>query len=325
MSEAPILLFGMPRSGTTWIAKIFDSDPGTLYRHEPDSYGRMNFLPTAPEVGATESHAQAIREFYAGLPDVRDTKIAGTDPFFPKRYLGRVASVWNVAAVLGTKAATRVLGERPAPLWIPARARREARLVMKSIESVARLGVVARAMPEARVVLILRHPYGFLASMLRGKQADHFTDSDSIGEDIGLLEPLCHSDAGRRHGVEVDGLRRATPAERIAWQWVLCNDKALGDAAGRDNVMTVHYEDVCGNPSGEAERLFRWCGLSLGQQTQCFLERSTSTHQSRYYGLYKDPKRAANAWRQEIDAETRRLLEPILRNSAAAERYGDSL
>ena len=38
MSEAsaPILLFGMPRSGTTWLGKIFDSHPQVLYRHEPD-------------------------------------------------------------------------------------------------------------------------------------------------------------------------------------------------------------------------------------------------------------------------------------------------
>jgi hypothetical protein len=325
MSGAPILLFGMPRSGTTRIAKILDSDPGTLYRHEPDSYGRMNFLPAVPDAGESDDRAAAIRAFYAGLPDVRDTKIAGTDPFFPKRYLGPIASGWNMAAVVGTKAVARVLGERPVPLWLPARARREARLVMKSIESVPRMGLVARAMPEARIVHILRHPYGFLASMLRGKYGQRFTDSDSIGEDLGLLEPLCRSDAGRRHGVELEALRDATPAERLAWQWVLSNDKAIADTAGLDNVTTVRYEDLCEDPAGEAERLFAWCGLSLGAQTRRFLERSTTTHQSRYYAVYKDPRRTANAWREELDTDTRRRLEPILRGSAAAKRYEDSL
>jgi hypothetical protein len=33
-----ILVFGLPRSGTTWLGKIFDSHPETLYRHEPDSW-----------------------------------------------------------------------------------------------------------------------------------------------------------------------------------------------------------------------------------------------------------------------------------------------
>jgi sulfotransferase family protein len=34
---APILILGAPRSGTTWLAKIVDSHPDVLYRHEPDA------------------------------------------------------------------------------------------------------------------------------------------------------------------------------------------------------------------------------------------------------------------------------------------------
>src|ERR1700712_540760 len=32
-----ILVLGAPRSGTTWLAKIVDSHPDVLYRHEPDA------------------------------------------------------------------------------------------------------------------------------------------------------------------------------------------------------------------------------------------------------------------------------------------------
>src|SRR6185312_4530492 len=43
-----ILIFGLPRSGTTWIGKLFDSHPDTLYRHEPDSVRRLS-MPLFPE------------------------------------------------------------------------------------------------------------------------------------------------------------------------------------------------------------------------------------------------------------------------------------
>ena len=42
MNLKPSLLFGMPRPGTPWLGKVFDSQPATLYRHEPDSGGALD-------------------------------------------------------------------------------------------------------------------------------------------------------------------------------------------------------------------------------------------------------------------------------------------
>ena len=36
-----IFLCGMARSGTSWLGKILDSHPDTLYRHEPDIVERL--------------------------------------------------------------------------------------------------------------------------------------------------------------------------------------------------------------------------------------------------------------------------------------------
>ena len=54
MGNRVTLVFGLPRSGTTWLGKIFDSHPMTLYRHEPDSVERISgvpLLPDAPDAG----------------------------------------------------------------------------------------------------------------------------------------------------------------------------------------------------------------------------------------------------------------------------------
>jgi len=36
LADRAILVSGSPRSGTTWLAKLLDSHPDVLYRHEPD-------------------------------------------------------------------------------------------------------------------------------------------------------------------------------------------------------------------------------------------------------------------------------------------------
>ncbi len=48
--QKQILIVGLPRSGTTWIGKLLDSSPLTLYLHEPDSFFRIPCLPYAPEL-----------------------------------------------------------------------------------------------------------------------------------------------------------------------------------------------------------------------------------------------------------------------------------
>ncbi len=324
LGHAPILLLGMPRSGTTWLGKILDSDPETLYRHEPDSYGRMNFLPLAPPVAEAPARAAEVRAFFEGMADVRDTKIAASSPVFAKRYLNPAQMGWNRLAMGGAKALTRFTGELRTPLWLPRGEDPGYRLVIKSIESVARAGLLARALPEARIVILLRHPFGFVASMLRGKRRHLFADSASVGEDLGLLRRLWES-TGRPDSTSPEALETATPAQRLAWQWVLANDKALADTEDHPNVTVVRYEDVCTDPHGTTERLFDFCDLRCTAQTRRFIERSTGAHRNRYYSVYKDPQRAANAWREELDADTLAALRPILAESRAAHHFEGEL
>ena len=84
--DRPIFAFGMPRSGTTWLGKILDSHPLTLYRHEPDTWHRLDDVPlfAAPEPGA-EIRLE-LRGFIASLPDMLADRVCGKRPLFPKAY-----------------------------------------------------------------------------------------------------------------------------------------------------------------------------------------------------------------------------------------------
>ena len=70
MEKGTVLIFGMPRSGTTWLGKLFDSHPSTLYRHEPDSWRMLEDVPLFPS--STDAHClgSAIQNFEDSLATV---------------------------------------------------------------------------------------------------------------------------------------------------------------------------------------------------------------------------------------------------------------
>src|SRR5690348_2541774 len=72
LSESVILVVGSPRSGTTWLAKIIDSHPDVLYRHEPD-----DFVPAG--------HKDALTELQLWLRE-RRLRAAAKRPRFRKSW-----------------------------------------------------------------------------------------------------------------------------------------------------------------------------------------------------------------------------------------------
>src|SRR5689334_7526498 len=94
-----VLLFGTPRSGTSWLGKIFDSHPDTLYKHEPD---RTLNIPLAPGLEKTDQLVASIRDFCARLPLVNTPHVAGRLPVFQKRYRSGLRHYVHQASVMAT-------------------------------------------------------------------------------------------------------------------------------------------------------------------------------------------------------------------------------
>lgn len=319
----PILLFGMPRSGTTWLGKIFDSHPDTLYRHEPDSFGRLNFMPIAPEPDEAPLYAKQLEDFVHTLPALRDTKIAASLPSFAKSYLSYPQHLWNEFAIRWAKLEAKFKGEARTHLWLPASTTRHARVLWKSIESVSRLGTITTALPKAVGVLIIRHPCGYVASVIRGKNQKQFTDGESVGEDLPLLALLTRTRIANEYGITLQKLRQAPPIERLAWQWALCNDKALVETTSENRILTIRYEDLCQNPEAVTRRMFDWTGLEFSAQTQAFIKASTRTHQSRYYSVFKNPEIAAHSWHSSLSQEIQRAVHRVVAKTRAGSLFVD--
>ncbi len=81
-SRPMVLIAGMPRSGTTWLGKIFDSHPRTLYRHEPDSVLRNHALPMFIPPERFEQHGTEMVRWVERLLSVKTAKTSGKTPLF---------------------------------------------------------------------------------------------------------------------------------------------------------------------------------------------------------------------------------------------------
>jgi hypothetical protein len=309
-----ILLFGMPRSGTTWIGKLFDSHPDTLYRHEPDSVRRLS-MPLFPEKQEAPRYREELEQFMAALPRMRSPEVIGKQPLFPKSYQSAIGLAAYRASVVIAKAASRVHRHFPC-VYRPTGANgKDARVVWKSVESSGRLGACIEALPGVRAIHLMRHPCGVVASRLRGSAAHGFGEPTWEAGGLWVLKLLLAAAGGEAHGMDLDAIRRLTPEEQVTWNWLLTQEKILADVAGSDRVLTVRYEDVCAQPIEMTRRMLEFTGLDWQAQTERFVVASTQASDSDYYSVFKNPQTSAERWRSDLAPEVIERIMRIVRSS----------
>ena len=326
-----LLLFGTPRSGTTWLGKIFDSHPHTLYKHEPD---RFLELPFAPSLAEAETLAPKIKAFAARLPAINTPHTSARLPVFRKEYRSALGNLVHHLSVSATTLAGSF--KRKLPVLLAANVYDpDVAVVWKSTDSLARLGVVLAVMRDARAVRILRHPCGYISSVLRGQAQQKFVASTPTSEDYGLMHILLEAAGPQRRGLTIDHMRQFHPIERMAWMWVLMNEKAAADTAHDGRCRMIRYEDFCRFPEQSAKELFSFFGLPWSRQTEQFIKASTlaspglglnriARSEQRYYSVFRNPLRAANKWKSELKSEDIARVYGVLRQSDFIKAYPES-
>lgn len=279
-------------------------------------------MPLFPDVNDSDRYVESVEAFADQLADLRAPKIVAKRPIFPKRYLSapallgyRLASV--VAAAGGQPAQARAIRFAPTAAGFAQR-----RIVWKSIESLGRLGVCLSALSEARAVLIIRHPCGYVASVQRGEANGKFGSRVSASEDYGIIRQLVETKPAKMRGLDVSLMEKMTPEQRLAWRWVLTCEKAFADTQNSNRALTVRYEDLCARPVDVTTQMFEFAGLAMNRQTRAFIKATTSQRRNGYYSLYHDPMAAASSWERDLSPDTIECVLDVLRQSHLSELYG---
>jgi hypothetical protein len=310
LAASAVLIAGAPRSGTSWLGKIFDSHPDVLYRFEPDWFDADDLEIDSAGVCATM--ARWLRN--------RDPRAAGKRPFFPKSWQTPLARRLRASLIYAGAAAVRF----GLPAWFApdlgdiARAR----AVVKSVRLREGLGTFARGCPEGRALLILRHPCGQIASLMRGTRDGRF-DLAEPGTDMPFDEARTLAFAAG-HGIDDGTFQRLPNAAKYAWGWREFNETALASIAHQANALVVVYEELCARPFEEARRILAFSGLSWQARTETFIARSANYNGAAgYYAVLRNSIAAAERWRTSMAPADQEAVRSVVSQSPLRRYWPD--
>jgi hypothetical protein len=227
--DAPILVTGMPRSGTTWIARVLASAPGTaLAGREP-----MNPRPRQYALGGTlESWARLEAPTRRQAFDLR-LAYRGINPWVFSRYGRRQwAAPWP---------GTRIIVKDPfAALSLPA----------------------VTATTGARALVTYRHPGAMLVSFRRVGWRPDLAEIRPLVRRPDLLA-AAGPDPGREPAgaAGADGASGADVRAMAAF-WAALYDQILADLDRVPGALLIAHEDLAGG--GEAALRTLYAALDLG-------------------------------------------------------------
>lgn len=312
-----VLLLGSPRSGTSWLAKIFDSHSRVIYRHEPDSVLKSPGLPFVPELAEQEQWRDQAASYLSALQEERGSKSAGSLPMFRKEFRGALPEYArrfysNSVKVIEALAGKVGLSIAPQiPDWISPVKKEKAVYVIKSVDSLTRTGLFARAVPSAKVVHIIRHPCAFVASEIRGEKLSVMQIDTFLPSQVKMSQAIAR-------GMDITVLSAMSREQQLASLWMLQNEKVMQEMASNPNYRAVVYEDLCKSPEETAMELFAFCGLEWDKQTADFISLSTEykgSDNERYFQVVRDPLKAANKWRKELSADQIKAILEVVSDS----------
>ena len=295
----PVLIAGLPRSGTTWTGRVLGAT-GATYVHEPDNH---LVLPEAWAAKASLGHFPALAPGTDAPAYERLFESAFAGGNRPSLRYSSARLVHRAAPRAGRGALLRLTG----PLAGTRSERRDPpeRVVVKSVFCARSLEWLAHRF-DPTVVVVSRHPFSVISSWACLGWAD-FLDRD----------PAAVADSVARFGVRPPP--EAEWIDRAAWHYGYL-DATLAEAVTRHpEWVAVRHHVLCGDPPGRFRALAAQVGLDWSDAATEFL--LASNRRGRGYSTNRVWSEEVDGWHTRLDPDEQdRVMAVIERFSAGHAR-----
>jgi hypothetical protein len=317
-SSRPVLVAGIPRSGTTWTAQVLAHAHGSALLHEPDnekehlaalrakrSLGRFPVLRPGESAPAYEG---LWRHAFSGVTEPRSGRaIVATQLWLRASREQREAAV-SGRLPLGLRVA-RALTKPPAP---PGSDAGTGDLVVKSVHAPLAVEWMAHCFPAVQVVVVIRHPASVLSSW----------------RELGLAD---QDRALDRHPAVREGLMRAwelSPPDddalsRAAWHVCLLTAALLDSVARHPEWSLVEHDDLCRRPVERFADLSRRLGMTWNERGEQFLLASDTAGEG--FAVRRRAGEQPGRWRVRLSADDVDVLAGTMRRFPLLDRWSADL
>ena len=269
-----------------------------------------------------ENHIPLAVKRVEGYLQTRHIRATGVQPIFPKSYLSPFQFNMRKFAIYFLRFIERFdnLRELSYKLSVPdfIDIGSDSNLcLIKTVNALGHVNLLLEAKPEAKCILTVRYPCGYVASRMR---QDKFSEKQSV-----IGKGLPRAEQARRRGLTLESIEAMSPLERLAWVWTVFNEKAMEDVAGNPNVYLLRYEDLCQSPVQIARELIAFLELDWHPQVEAFLSNSTSSSQDKGgYSIVRNTRREIGKWKRELEQDQIQTIFDIVSDSLPGNLFRDS-
>lgn len=287
----PVFILGAERSGSTWLANIFDSHPGVAMMMEPFTpYAQL--FPGLPDRNTYLSEGgpavtELIRDGYAQMLGAKTLWFFRPGRLSVLRWLDEMitSASYAVSSTSPFPVPLRVLRYRLLNLNSAGRAWRQftrkdaapQRVVIKELRVNFKVPALHEAFPDARYLVALRDPRPQLASIRRLFAGGSLPE---LRRSLATFPQVVRdSQSLTRYGALLDGAHLNGDLNGLlARWWVISYDTLLRDLeqAGAP-AHIVYHEDMSLDPLGHAGRALEFADLGLTAEVESFVAASSST------------------------------------------------